>query len=249
MDERFLNEAVAAARAAGKVQRDALGGPLDVDAALDHDIKLRLDRDCQDLITEHLLKAFPDHTVFGEEGGSPLGASEYQWIVDPIDGTVNFFYGFPHFCVAIALQHKGETILGVTLDPNRDELFTAWRGQGAFCNGRRLSVSSRTQLKEAMVSTGFSKSNETLEQSIELTKYYGLNARKLRMNGSAALDLAYVASGRLDIYLERTINLWDVAGGVLFIQEAGGHVDLSPLPNGKGYSLIASNGKVPVRAW
>src|ERR1700744_1495539 len=119
----FLTHAVEAARAAGGKQRAARGSVMAVDDQSDHDVKLQLDRECQELITRMLLAAFPGHTVFGEEGGSAHGVSEYQWIVDPIDGTVNFFHNFPHFCTAIALQHKGETIVAVTYDPNRDELF------------------------------------------------------------------------------------------------------------------------------
>ncbi len=245
-----LEKASVAARAAGARQKGALGSVMAVDLATDHDVKLRLDCECQELITRMLLESFPTHSVFGEEGGSAYGVTEWQWIVDPIDGTVNFFHNFPHFCSAIALQHKGETVVAVTYDPNRDELFTAVKGEGAFVNGRRLAVSSRATLREAMVSTGFSKSKEVVDQSIELVTFYGLNAQKLRMNGSAALDLAYVAAGRLDIYQERSIRLWDVAGGSLLVREAGGLIELTPYEGEPhGYTLIASNGKVPVRRW
>ena len=250
MSDLFLSRAIEAARAAGQKQRAALGSEMAVDDLSDHDVKLRLDRECQELITEMLLTTFPDHTVFGEEGGSAYGASEYQWIVDPIDGTVNFFHNFPHFCAAIALQKAGETIAAVTYDPNREEFFTAEKGKGAFVNGRRLATSRCATIREAMVSTGFSKGKEVVDESIELVTWYGLNAQKLRMNGSAALDLAYVAAGRLDIYLERTIRLWDVAGGVLLVEEAGGKIELEPVAGKEQtYVLAASNGKVDVRRW
>jgi len=250
MSDLFLSRAIEAARAAGQKQRAALGTVKEVDAATDHDVKLRLDSECQELITAMLLESFPTHTVFGEEGGSALGASEYQWIVDPIDGTVNFFHNFPHFCAAIALQHRGRTIAAVTYDPNRDELFTAEKGKGAFLNGRRLAVSRCAAVRDAMVSTGFSKGKEVVDQSIALVTWYGLNAQKLRMNGSAALDLAYVAAGRLDIYLERSIRLWDVAGGALLVEEAGGQAELEPLAGQEhAFTLVASNGRVPVRRW
>ena len=250
-NELFLAKAVEAARAAGAKQRAALGSDLTVDLATDHDVKLQLDRECQELITAMLLEAFPSHTVFGEEGGSPLGATEYQWVVDPIDGTVNFFHNFPHFCAAIALQYQGRSIVAVTYDPMRDELFTAIRGEGAWLNGKKMAVSRRATVREAMVSTGFSKSKEILEQSIELVTWYGLNARKLRMNGSAALDLAYVAAGRLDIYMERSIRLWDFAGGSLLVEEAGGKIESAPYPGEEehAYTFIASNGIIPVRKW
>ena len=254
MSDSFLSEAlknaVAAAHAAGAKQKAALGSDMAVDVATDHDVKLRLDVECQELITQMLLASYPEHSVFGEEGGSAYGITEWQWIVDPIDGTVNFFHNFPHFCAAIALQHKGETVLAVTFDPNRDETFTAIKGGGSFVNGRRLAVSTRATLREAMVSTGFSKTKAILEQSIEVVTYYGLNAQKLRMNGSAALDLAYVAAGRLDIYQERSIRLWDVAGGALLVEEAGGSIELKPYSDeSHTYTLIATNGKVPPRRW
>lgn len=249
-DDPFLSRAVEAALAAGQRQRAALGAEKIVDEATDHDVKLRLDRECQEQITAHLLAAFPEHTVFGEEGGSDHGVSEYQWIVDPIDGTVNFFHNMPHFCVAIALQHKGQTVLAVTYDPNRDEFFTALRGKGAWLNGKPIRVSAATEMRQAMVSTGFSKGKEIVDQSIALVTWYAMNAQKLRMNGSAALDLAYVAAGRLEIYLERTIRLWDVAGGILLVEEAGGKIELEPLPAPiHAYTMAASNGKVPVRRW
>ncbi|SDU08181.1 myo-inositol-1(or 4)-monophosphatase [Verrucomicrobium sp. GAS474] len=245
-----LEKAVEAARAAGLRQKEALGSEKAVDLATDHDVKLRLDCECQEQITAMLLAAFPDHSVFGEEGGSEYGVTEWQWIVDPIDGTVNFFHNFPHFCAAIALQHKGESVLAVTYDPNRDEVFTAVKGGGAFVNGKRLAASDRATLKEAMVSTGFSKGKNVVDESIALVTFYGLNAQKLRMNGSAALDLAYVAAGRLDIYLERSIRLWDVAGGVLLVREAGGAIELEPYgTEPHTFTLIASNGKVPPKRW
>ena len=244
MNESFLPKAVEVARVAGQMLLSVFGKPLQVDKISEHDVKLHLDRDCQELITQQLLATFSEHTVFGEEGGTDYGKSEYQWIVDPIDGTVNFFYGFPHFCVTLALQQNQQTILGVTYDPIRDELFTAIRGRGAKRNGRKIQVSLRTQLSEAMVSTGFAKIKTVVNESWEHVRYLAEHALKIRMNGCAALDLAYIACGRLDVYMERGIRLWDIAAGKLLVEEAGGKVDLKPRETPLSYQMMASNGKI-----
>ncbi|HPA20968.1 MAG TPA: inositol monophosphatase family protein [Verrucomicrobiae bacterium] len=244
----LLAAAVEAARAAGARQREAVGGRLAVTEFHDHDVKLELDSECQRLITGMLGERFPEMSVLGEEeGGAPHGATEWQWIVDPVDGTVNLYYGIPHFCVAIALQHRLRTVLAVTYDPIRDELFTAQEGSVTRLNGREVAVSRRTQLKDALVATGFAKAKEMVEAGVERVRYFGLNARKVRMNGCAALDLAYVACGRLDAYLEEGTRLWDLAGGVLLVQCAGGRVKLvervsPPL----SYKIVASSGRFEV---
>ena len=246
----YLDTALAAARAAGAKLRAAVGDDHTVNEASAHDIKLQMDVDCQNLITEHLLAAHPETSVFGEEGGVPLGDTEFQWIVDPIDGTVNFFFGFPHFCTTLALQQNGQTILGVTYDPIRDEMFHAERGQGAFRNGKRIRVSPRARLEDCIVSTGFAKSKDYVTSGMERFTHLAMNALKVRMNGCAALDLAYVACGRLDAYVEQGIRLWDIAAGALLIEEAGGRMDLTDLP-GKAvaYRMVASNGQVPIPRW
>ena len=242
--ELLLHHAMSAAQAAGELLASSQHGPLQVDAIEAHDIKLALDRQCQELITRRLTEAFPHISVFGEEGGAHYRATEWQWIIDPIDGTVNFYHGFPHYCVLIALQHQGRTVLGVTHDPVRGETFTATLGGGAFLNGRPIKVSNRV-LSEAIVSTGFAKSKEIVNQSLAHIQYLGLNARKLRMNGSAGLDLAYVAAGRLDMYLERTIRLWDIAAGAILLEEAGGSVELRPLQRPElAFRMIAHNGRL-----
>lgn len=240
----LLEDAVSAARAAGEKLLAADRAPREVDAFEAHDVKLALDRECQQLITDILTTKHPHISVFGEEGGAVYLATEWQWVIDPIDGTVNYYYGFPHYCVLIALQHRGSTVLGVTYDPVRDEIFTATRGGGAFLNGRQIRVSNR-KLPDAIVSTGFAKSKEIVQESLAHIEYLGLNARKLRMNGSAGLDLAYVAAGRLDMYLERTIRLWDIAAGAILLEEAGGHLELEPIPGKElAYRMIASNGQL-----
>ncbi len=244
----LLAAAVDAARAAGARQRKAVGGELEVSELHDHDVKLALDSECQRLITGMLLERFPEISVLGEEeGGAPHGATDWQWVVDPVDGTVNLYYGIPHFCVAIALQRRKETVLAVTYDPIRDELFTAQRGSRTRLNGREVCVSRRLELKDALVATGFAKAKELVEAGIERVRYFGINARKVRMNGCAALDLAYVACGRLDAYLEEGTRLWDLAGGVLLVECAGGRVKLVERPTPPlSYRVIASSGRFEI---
>src|SRR4051812_45745176 len=153
-----LEIAIGAARAAGELLRANFGQPLDVNAFEAHDIKLELDVRTQELITQHLLGAFPDHALYGEEGIAGNQQSEHQWVVDPIDGTVNYFYGLPHFCISIALRRGTEIQLGVIYDPMRDELWQVALGQPPLLNGRPIRVSPRTRLADAIVSVGLSKS-------------------------------------------------------------------------------------------
>jgi myo-inositol-1(or 4)-monophosphatase len=246
MNDSFLPKAIDIVKEAGEMLISAFGQTLQVDAVSDHDIKLKLDQECQVFITNRLLESFPDHTVFGEEGGTAeYGASEFQWIVDPIDGTVNFFYSFPHFAITLALQKNQKTILGITYDPLRDELFTAVKGGGAKLNGHKIHVSARKQLNDAMVSTGFAKMKTVVEESWQYVQFLANHARKVRMNGCAALDMAYIACGRLDAYFERGIRLWDIVGGVLLVEEAGGKVDLKPRQDiFLSYLMMASNGQL-----
>jgi myo-inositol-1(or 4)-monophosphatase len=240
-----LAAAVKAARAAGKVMRDNWHKPKRVNSAEAHDIKLELDVRCQKLITGILQRAFPKISLLGEEGDSGDANAEYRWVVDPIDGTVNYFFGLPHACVSIALQsRKGEiyeTILGVIYDPFTDELWTATRGGKTKLNGRSVRVSQRANIGEAVVAMGFSKSKENLEKSLPHLIRLSRSALKIRLMGSAALELAYVASGRLDLYVERTINLWDIAAGALMVECSGGECWTRPAPGGK-LRMCADNG-------
>ena len=243
-----LDTAIDAAQEAGAFLREHFGNheALVVNEKSQHDIKLELDVRSQDLITKKLLGAFPDHALYGEEGLAGKQDSPYQWIVDPIDSTVNYFYGLPHYCVSIAMRHEGVTQLGVIYDPSTNELWTTQRGQGTFLNNRRIAVSTRDQLSEAVITVGFSKTAAAMEQG--LAKFGTLcgQVRKVRIMGSAALGLAYIASGRLDAYVEGYISLWDIAAGVLMIEEAGGKIIATPLEdegnNTDKFSIIASNG-------
>lgn len=240
-----LDTALAAARATGELLRANFGKPLDVNEFAAHDIKLDLDVRAQTLITEILLGANPDHAIFGEEGIAGNQASEWQWIVDPIDGTVNYFYSIPHFCISIALRRGEEMQVGVIYDPMRDEMWAVERGGKPTLNGAPMAVSDRTELKDAVLSVGFSKTKTTISAGIPLLEKYVMRARKCRLMGSAALDLAYVACGRLDAYIEQSVSLWDVAAGMILVETAGGKFKMTPREDTpEKISVIASNGKI-----
>lgn len=241
----YLNTAVEAARAAGKLLRENFGQTLDVKAFEAHDIKLDLDVRSQELITGILLKRFPDHAIYGEEGIAGNQQSAFQWIVDPIDGTVNFFYGIPHFCISIAVRENEDMLAGVIYDPMRDELWQVERGGTALLNGKPCKVSGRSRLSDCILSVGFAKAKSTIDTGLPLFEKMVYKARKCRLMGSAALDLAYVASGRLDAYIESAVSLWDIAAGKLLVEAAGGKVEINPHPELAGkISILASNGVV-----
>jgi myo-inositol-1(or 4)-monophosphatase len=183
------------------------------------------DRESEAFLRDMLLGAFPEHTMLGEEDHQPDQSKEYCWIVDPLDGTTNFVHGFPHFAVSIALAYRDSIQLGVVYDPNRDELFHAERGGGAFLNGVPIAVSETAVLQEALLATGFPYDpNEAPLPPLPLFSALVYRAQGIRRCGSAALDLCYVACGRVDGFWEVTLGPWDVAAGLLIIEEAGGTV-------------------------
>ena len=254
--------AVQAARAAGKIMRDNWNAPKRVKVFHAHDIKLELDVRCQKTIENILRRAFPPIPLLGEEGNSGDLNADYRWVVDPIDGTVNYFFGMPHAAVSIALQGKRkrgkgknlnspftippppssyESLVGVIYDPFTGELWTAMRGGKTKLNGRTMRASQRAKVGDAMIALGFSKSRENMEKSIPHLNRLARRAKKIRIMGSAALELAYVACGRLDAYIERTINLWDIAAGGLMVECSGGEMFLKELPDGR-LRMCADNG-------
>ncbi|MGB7746607.1 MAG: inositol monophosphatase family protein [Verrucomicrobiia bacterium] len=261
--------AVQAARAAGKLMLANWHAPKRVNSAYAHDIKLELDVRCQKLIEKTLRGAFPQISLLGEEGCSGDANSEYRWVVDPIDGTVNYAHGMPHAAVSIALQVKSDkwqvtgdkkdnqshpqfpvtchpshvTVVGVIYGPFTDELWTATRGGPTRLNGRIVRVSRCARVEDAVIAMGFSKSKLNLEKSLPHVNRLSRRAMKIRIMGSAALELAYVACGRLDAYIERTINLWDIAAGALLVECAGGEFYTRPAPGGK-FRMIADNGRL-----
>lgn len=223
-------------------------------AVTQHDIKLELDVRSQSLIERRVRSAFPQAALLGEEGVAGDAESAWRWVVDPIDGTVNFAYGIPHACVSIALQQRAskrsalaysdgyETLVGVVYDPFCDELWTAIRGQPARLNGKIVRVSRRAKLNEAIVSIGFAKNRETLEATLPYFIELVRRVRKMRIMGAAALALTYVATGRFDAYIERGIRIWDIAAGGLILQCAGGDFWQQPAGPDHTYRMIASNG-------
>jgi myo-inositol-1(or 4)-monophosphatase len=202
----------------------------------------------QRVIRDYLAGRFPGHGFLGEEEGAGHGrpgpGAPPTWVVDPIDGTTNYVHDVPLYCVSIGLEVGGEMVVGVVLEPTRNELFRAARGQGAWLNDRRLSVSRADRLEEALLATGFPADVRGHERTLDWWRYFSLRARSLRRTGSTALNLAYVAAGRFDGYWAFDNHVWDVAGGVVLVREAGGvltNVDGSPYDAYRADAL-ASNG-------
>jgi len=228
----LLNIAVKAARRAGSIiNRAALDRTqLEVRAKQANDFVTQVDKAAEAAIIDIVRQAYPDHAILGEESGAIDGKksgakAEYRWVVDPLDGTTNFIHGFPQYCVSIAVQHRGATAHGVIYDPSKNELFTSSRGGGAFLDDRRIRVTKCAQLGEALVGTGFPfKEMSRVDLYFRQLRAVMQNSAGVRRAGAAALDLAYVAAGRLDAFWEMGLAPWDMAAGALMIQEAGGLV-------------------------
>jgi myo-inositol-1(or 4)-monophosphatase len=221
---------VKAARAGGNIllRHMARLDAIDVVEKDRMDFASEVDRLAEVEIVKELRRAQPDYTILGEEGGQQKGnrgASRYTWVIDPLDGTSNYLRGFAHWCVSIALCEGAEPLHAVVFDPLRNELFTASRGSGAQLNGRRLRVSERRDLEGALLGTGFApRERKRADAQLDCIKSLLVHAEDIRRAGSAALDLAYVAAGRLDGFFEAGLRAWDVAAGVLLVREAGGRV-------------------------
>ncbi len=245
--ETYLEVAKAAAREAGRLLGENYGKRGEIMYKGTVDLVTRFDRESQDLIFRRLSDAFPDHGFLAEEGLSRGGASDFRWIFDPLDGTTNFAHTFPVFCVSIALERAGSTLLGVVYDPTRDELFEALRGKGARLNGRPVKVSGVTELGKSLLATGFPYDVRT--SGVNNVREFGdfvLRAQAIRRCGSAALDLCYVACGRFDGFWELKLKPWDVAAGAIIVAEAGGTI--SDFEGGPfdpfGGRALASNGLI-----
>lgn len=229
----MLNFAIQTARDAGSMLAERLGRVLQVSHKGEIDLVTEVDVASERLIIDRIKSHYPRHAILAEESGASEGIdssrasgeqSEWKWIIDPLDGTTNYAHGYPCFCVSIAAEHKGKLALGVIYDPMRDEMFSVERGQGAALNGRRISVSQTDDLNRAMLCTGFPYDvRERGEFARHFTNFI-MNAQAVRRDGSAALDLAAVACGRFDGFWEEGLRPWDVAAGVLLIEEAGGRV-------------------------
>ena len=222
----MLNIAVKAARRAGAIINRAAQDidALTVSTKRHNDFVTEVDQAAEQAVIQILLKAFPDHAILAEESGAH-GKSDVVWIIDPLDGTTNFIHGFPQYCVSIGLRYKGAVTQAVIYDPGRNELFTATRGHGAYLNDRRMRVSKRKLLDDALIGTGFPfRSGEHMDEYAAVLRKVMEQTAGVRRAGAAALDLAYVAAGRLDGFWEMGLAPWDMAAGSLLIQEAGGLV-------------------------
>ncbi|MDB6054954.1 MAG: inositol monophosphatase [Verrucomicrobiales bacterium] len=258
---RALKVSVAAARAVGLLMSRNLNNAKSINSQSLHDIKLELDVRSQRLITKMLAAEFPDIALLGEEETIGDPTQEYRWVVDPIDGTVNFTYGIPHACVSIALQErrkklsrvlkKGEkphpddsyhTILGVVYDPFCNELWTAIEGKPSRLNNKITRVSNRKKLSDSIVAMGFAKYEVTLNRMLPVFNLLVHRVLKIRLLGAAALSMTWVASGRLDAYKEYGLRLWDIAAAGLIIKNAGGEFYYRPIEGEHTYELVANNG-------
>jgi myo-inositol-1(or 4)-monophosphatase len=229
----FAHVADGIARQAGALLRGFYAKGVATEYKGDVDLVTEADRASEKLIVEKLTAAFPEHGVYGEEGTRSAMESEYRWYVDPLDGTTNFAHGFPAFCVILGLERRaaglaadadGEIVAGVLYDPLRDEMFSAERGKGAWLNGKRVSVSKTKSLQESLTGTGFPSKKRHDSPNIHFYQEVTLRSHGVRRAGSAGLDLAYVACGRLDGFWEFNLNPWDTSAGVLLVEEAGGAV-------------------------
>lgn len=246
----MLNFAVQIARDAGLILTERMGRKsLQVTNKGVIDLVTEADLAAERFIIERIQTHYPRHAVLAEESGSTHAverASEFKWIIDPLDGTTNYAHGYPVFCVSIALEQAGQVILGVIYDPIRDEMFAAERGEGATLNGRRIRVSEVEDLNRAMVCTGFPYDVRDRGDFARHFAHFIMHAQAIRRDGSAALDLAYVACGRFDGFFEEGLRPWDVAAGVLLVEEAGGRVTHF---NGQPFDIytppiLATNGLV-----
>ncbi len=237
------------AQRAGALQRERYETELDIRTkSAKIDLVTEVDKQCEALIVAGIEAARPGDAIVAEEGGGRDDpAAEYRWIIDPLDGTTNFAHGFPRFCVSIGVEQHDVATVGVVYDPLLAECFVAVRGAGAWLGERKLSVSSETDLGQSLVATGFAYDvHKSREDNLSHFASMLKAARGIRRDGSAALDLCYVAAGRLDAYWELKLHAWDVAAGALIVQEAGGHVsdiDGGPAPR-SGACIVSSNGHI-----
>jgi fructose-1,6-bisphosphatase/inositol monophosphatase family enzyme len=249
--------AIDAAAAAGVLIREGFGRHQEVDGRPAHDLKLSLDRQCEEKIIGVIRRSFPDHAVLSEEKGYEPGREPYVWIVDPLDGTVNFFHGLPHFCTSIACHELdpqgngstsslpdgrriGEACVGVVLDPMHDELFVGTGDGQATVNGRPLTIAPVADLAEAIVVVSFGVRDDSIPYMTKLLPRLTEEARKVRSLGSTALDVAQVAAGRIGAFIQRGTNLWDFAGAAAVVRAAGGIVDAQEFAPGR-WRIIACN--------
>ena len=247
MSDSPLQVAVEAAHAAGRILKERAGqvGPIEFKGKIDP--VTEVDLLCEQAVIGRIQKTFPKHAFLAEESGDTQGDADHLWIIDPIDGTVNYAHGYPAYCVSIGYQCKGEVVVGVVYNPCLDELFVAERGKGASLNNITIAVSTTTELRQSLLATGFPYDiSESSENNLNHFKNFITACQAIRRPGSAALDLCYTAMGRFEGFWEMKLHPWDYAAGWLMIEEAGGRVtrfDGSPFQMGDR-SVLASNGHI-----
>lgn len=244
----YINFTKDVALRAGKIQLSRMSNLHEIGYKGSINIVTEVDRECEELIVGEIHKKFPEDDVLAEEGSGKRTKSGVRWIVDPLDGTVNYAHDFPFFCVSIAIEKEGELIAGVVYDPCRDEMFEAKKGGGAKLNGKSIHVSEVDSLKRSLLATGFAYNVQEEDRFDNLDNFgnFVKRAQAVRRPGSAAIDLAWVASGRIDGFWELFLKPWDMAAGIIIIREAGGLVTTF---NGEKFDLygdeiLASNGKI-----
>ncbi|MCU1288266.1 MAG: Inositol-monophosphatase [Acidobacteria bacterium] len=224
----MLNFAIETAREAGQILLEKFGKKINISLKGEINLVTEADLASEKLIIEKIRSHYPKHDILAEESGESVvtidGDHKWKWIIDPLDGTTNYAHGYPCFCVTLALEHNGEIVIGATFDPTRDEMFSAEKGQGANLNNRRIRVSETEKLGDALIVTGFSYDFKGKENFARHLNDFFMSSRGVRRDGSAAIDMAYVACGRFDGFWEEGLNPWDVAAGKLLIEEAGGTV-------------------------
>lgn len=245
----MLTIAIKAAREAGLFLKESVGNvrSIEIKKGEERNLVSEIDKASEAMIIGALKSRFPSHAILAEESGAADTTAEYRWVIDPLDGTTNFLHGLPIFCVTIGLEFRGEIVAGVVYDPNRDELFTAEQGSGAFLNGQRLAVTSTDELIRSLLVTGFPYDiADNPHHAVERFVAFLMAARGVRRLGSAALDLCYVAAGRFDGFWEVSLHPWDMAAGKLLVSEAGGRTsDFSGKPLSiYRHHILATNGRI-----
>jgi len=243
----LLDLAVRAVQESGWIQKEWLGKEKKVELKGEINLVTEVDKRCEERIIEIIKEVSPEHNILTEETPIPEGPSPYRWIIDPIDGTTNYAHGYPCFCTSVALEQEGKIIVGAIYDPMLDELFTARQGKGAFLNGERITVSTTERLTNALICTGFPYDlRESPVNNLDHFNHFIMEAQAVRRDGSAALDLCYVAMGRFDGFWELKLHPWDVAAGKLLVEEAGGTVtNFSGGPFAiYGQEILATNGRI-----
>lgn len=242
----MLSVAVEAAREAGETLLERLQTDIRISKKGRTDLVTEMDLKSEKIIVDRIRRSFSDHQILAEEGGSLAGKAPYKWVIDPLDGTTNYAHGYRFFSVSIALEMEDQLVLGVVYDPVTDELFTAERGRGARLNGKPIHVSDQKALIDSLLCTGFSYHQQQRMANLEYFGRFLTTARAVRRDGSAALDLCYVACGRFEALWELTLHPWDVAGGKIIVEEAGGRVtrfDGTPCTIYE-QEILATNGRI-----